>query len=37
MGEETWQQISKILTLVKFDVVQLKPKVNSVKSHPIDF
>lgn len=37
MGEQTLQQISKILTLVESEVVQLKPKLNSAKSHPIDF
>lgn len=36
MGEQILQQFSKILTLVEFEVVHLKLKLNSVKSHPID-
>lgn len=36
MREQILQQLSKILTLVEFEVVRLKPKLNSVKSDPID-
>lgn len=36
MGEQILQQFSNILTLVEFEVVHLKPKLNSMKSHPID-
>lgn len=36
MREHILQQLSKILTLVEFEVVRLKPKLNSVKSDPID-
>lgn len=36
MGEQILQQLSKTLTPVEFEIVHLKPKLNSVKSHPID-
>lgn len=36
MREQILQQFWKILTLVEFEVVRLKPKLNSVKSDPID-